>query len=285
MAYAAYLRIYEPVSAFHEPDRSRWVAYANSATRPRRRDSLAVEHTEALRRAITTPRVTVPERESEHAYVRRADGITYVCPWQTRLRCLLTYGQMRSEPDDDPALAALTRLGEAGPARLHILASIWTVPLTWFVPFAPAERWLSLGEGRGRAAGPATASAIRALVYTTPMARARRRVARGLAALRHLPAGSGDTVLEPVLEPVRAVGDLAEVGRWLEDFHPYSLVELDYGGLVHLVSDDALCGDQSVAEIRAAIDGAARGECELAVAMYLRARNRWRAFAEFEQAN
>jgi hypothetical protein len=281
MAYAAYLRIYEPVSAFHEPDRSRWVAYANSATRPRRRDSLAVEHAEALRRVITTPQVTVPERESEHAYVRRADGITYVCPWQTRLRCLLAYGQMRSESDDDPALAALTRLGETGPARLHILASIWTVPLTWFVPFAPAERWLSLGEARGRSAGPATASAIRALVYTTPMARARRRVARGLAALRHLPAGSGDAVLEPA----RAVGDLAEVGRWLEDFHPYSLVELDYGGLVHLVSDDALCGDQSVAEIRAAIDGAALGECELAVAMYMRARNRWRAFAEFEQAN
>jgi hypothetical protein len=284
MAYAAYLRIYEPVSAFHEPDRSRWVAYANSATRPRRRDSLAVEHAEALRRAITTPRVTAPERESEHAYVRRADGITYVCPWQTRLRCLLAYGQMRSE-SDDPALAALAWLGEAGPARLHILASIWSVPLTWFVPFVPAERWLSLGEGRGRAAGPATASAIRALVYTTPMARARRRVARGLAALRHLPAGSGDAVLEPVLEPARAAGDLAEVGRWLKDFHPYSLVELDYGGLVHLVSDDALCGDQSVAEIRAAIDGAARGECELAVAMYMRARNRWRAFAEFEQAN
>ena len=281
MAYAAYLRIYEPVSAFHEPDRSRWVAYANSATRPRRRDSLAVEHAEALRRTITTPRVTVPERESEYAYVRRADGITYVCPWQTRLRCLLAHGQMRSEPDDDPAPAALTRLGGAGPARLHILASIWTMPLTWFVPFAPAERWLSLGEGRSRAAGPATASAIRALVYTTPMARARRRVARGLAALRHLPAGSGDAVLEPA----RAVGDLAEVGRWLEDFHPYSLVELDYGGLVHLVSDDALCGDQSVAEIRAAIDGAARGERELAAAMYLRARNRWRAFAEFEQAN
>jgi hypothetical protein len=285
MAYAAYLRIYEPVSAFHEPDRSRWVAYANSATRPRRRNSLAVEHAEALRRAITTPRVTVPERESEHAYVRRADGITYVCPWQTRLRCLLAYGQMRPESDDDPALAALISPGEAGPARLHILASTWTVPLTWFVPFAPAERWLSLGEDLSRAAGPATASAIRALVYTTPMARARRRVARGLAAVRHLPAGSGDTALEPVLEPARAVGDLAEVGRWLEDFHPSSLVELDYGGLVHLVSDDALCGDQSVAEIRAAIDGAARGECELAVAMYMRARDRWRAFAEFEQAN
>src|SRR5689334_6397026 len=322
MAYAAYLRIYEPVAAFHEPDRSRWVAYADSATRPRRRDSLAVEHAEALRRAITTPSVTVPERESEHAYVRRVDGITYVCPWQTRLRCLLAYGQMRSgsgavlagevlagegltgegpagerpagerpasealageglAADGDPALAALARLEETGPARPHIMASSWTVPLTWFVPFTPAERWLSLGDDRGRAGAAATASATRALVYTTPMTRARRRVARGLAALRHLPAGSGDAVLEPS----RAVGELAEVGRWLEDFDPYSLVELDYGGLVHLVSDDALRGDQSVAEIRAGIDGAARGECELAVAMYMRARDRWRAFAEFELAN
>src|SRR4029077_11379627 len=140
MAYAAYLRIYEPVSAFHEPDRSRWVAYANSATRPRRRDSLAVEHAEALRRAITTPRVTVPERESEHAYVRRADGVTYVCPWQTRLRCLLSYGRMLSTaglapPGMVPAhddhetmtdLAQLTEEGLPGPAtRLHILASVW----------------------------------------------------------------------------------------------------------------------------------------------------------------
>ena len=82
-----------------------------------------------------------------------------------------------------------------------------------------------------------------------------------------------------------AEAELAEVGRWLEDFHPYSLVELDYGGLVHLLSDDALSGDQSAAEIRAAIDGAAKGEWGLAVAMYRRAYSRWRAFAEFELAN
>jgi hypothetical protein len=72
MTYAAYLRIYEPVSAFHEPDRSQWAAYAASAARPRRRDPLMVEHAEALRRAITVPPVVVPERESEHAYVRHA---------------------------------------------------------------------------------------------------------------------------------------------------------------------------------------------------------------------
>jgi len=167
------------------------------------------------------------------------------------------------------------------PARLHILASVWTVPLAWFVPFAAAERWLALGSGGDGTSVAATASATRALVYTTPMSRARRRVARGLATLRGPAASYADTEWEPL----RAEAELSEVGRWLEEFHPYSLVELDYGGLVYLLSDDALCGDQSAAELSAALDGAAKGECELAVAMYKRAHSRWRAFAEFELAN
>ena len=111
--------------------------------------------------------------------------------------------------------------------------------------------------------------------------RARRRVARGLAALRVLPRGFAGATWDPA----RAGTELAEVGRWLEDFHPYSLVELDYGGLVQLLSDDALNRDQSVAEIAAAIGGVAKGERELAVAMYERAHSRWRAFAEYEMAN
>jgi hypothetical protein len=293
MTYAAYLRIYEPVAAFHEPDRSGWAAYAASPTRPRRRDALAVEQAEALYRAIAAPQIVVPDQESEHAYVRRTDGVTYVCPWQTRLRCLLSYHRMRSAAlpgvvparDDHETLTALARLADErlpGPAtKLHILASVWTVPLSWFVPFAAAERWLALGPGAKRPSTPQTASATRALLYTTPMSRARKRVARGLAALRGLPSG----LTGAAWDPARAETELAEMGRWLEDFHPYSLVELDYGGLVQLLSDDALSSDQSAAEIAAAIDGVARGEPELAVAMYKRAHSRWRTFAEYEMAN
>jgi hypothetical protein len=296
MTYAAYLRIYEPVAAFHEPERSRWAAYAASTARPRRRDSLAVEHAEALHRVIAAPEIMVPDQESDHAYIRRADGVTYVCPWQTRLRCLLSYGRMLSTAgsalpgvvpagDDHDTMTDLARLTEErrpGPAtRLHILASVWIVPLAWFVPFAATERWLALGPGARRPAAPQTAWATRALLYTTPMSRARRRVARGLAALRSLPPGFAGATWDPA----RAETELGEVGRWLEEFHPYSLVELDYGGLVQLLSDDALSTDQSVAEIAAAIDGVTKGERGLAVAMYKRAQSRWRAFAEFEMAN
>lgn len=296
MAYAAYLRIYEPVAAFHEPERSRWAAYAASTARPRRRDSLAVEHAEALHRAMAAPEIVVPDQESDHAYIRRADGVTYVCPWQTRLRCLLSYGRMlstagsalpgvvpaRDDHDTMTDLARLTEEGLPGPAsRLHILASVWALPLAWFVPFAATERWLALGPGARRPAAPQTASATRALLYTTPMSRARRRVARGLAALRCLPPGFAGATWDPA----RAGTELGEVGRWLAEFHPYSLVELDYGGLVQLLSDDALSSDQSVAEIAAAVDGVTKGERELAVAMYKRAQSRWRAFAEFEMAN
>jgi len=135
--------------------------------------------------------------------------------------------------------------------------------------------------GAKHPAGPQTAAATRALLYTTPMSRARRRVARGLAALRSLPPGFAGAVWDPV----RAETEVGEVGRWLEEFHPYSLVELDYGGLVQLLSDDALSSDQSAAEIAAAIDGVTNGERELALAMYKRAQGRWRAFAEYEMAN
>ncbi len=162
MTYAAYLRVYEPVSAFPEPDRSRWAAYAASPTRPARRGSVAAEHLEALRRAAATPQIVVPDRESEHAYVRRADGVTYVCPWQTRLRCLISYSRVRSAPgsplagtlpagEEERAAAAMARLARErreGGARLHILASNWAVPLAWFVPFAAGERWLALGLGQ-----------------------------------------------------------------------------------------------------------------------------------------
>src|SRR5260370_4780287 len=93
---AAYLRVYEPLSAFGRAEQSRWEAYAASPDRPRRADALAAEHIQALRRIIALPPIVAPAQESPHAYVRWADGITYVCPWQTRLRSWLALGRLRA---------------------------------------------------------------------------------------------------------------------------------------------------------------------------------------------
>jgi hypothetical protein len=303
--YAAYLRIYEPLSAFQEPQRSRWAAYAASSSRPRRMNALAEEYTEALRRVAAVPPVVLPERESEHAYIRWAEGVTYICPWQTRLRSWLALSRLRATAPQALAdafapghaeLAAIAFVrsdGELASSRIHILTSLWAVPLTWFVPFSVTERWLKLGSAGPRGDDPPSAPreegsappVARALVYATAMSQARRRVGRGLAAvrgaIRALPAGRDQLRRESL----RTEAELDEVGRWLAEFHPYSLVELDYGGLVHLLSDEALRGDESVAEIAAAIDGLARGEWEVAMAMHRRALARWQSLRATEFAN
>jgi len=292
---AAYLRAYEPLSAFGPAERAHWTAYAASADRPRRASALAVEHAEALRRLIALPPIVAPAQESRHAYVRWAEGITYICPWQTRLRSWLALRKLRASAGPllsdafAPRQAELAAEdfarweGRAGSPRVHIRTSAWSVPLPWFVLFAPAERWLVLGTPTaGQSKGPATAAATRTLVYATAMSQARRRVARSLATARRFPGGrtaeSGQTAAA-----LRRVGDeLEEIGRWLEEFHPHSLVELDYGGLVQLADDDALRSDQSAAEVSAAVMAMADGEPELAAAMYQRLRARWRALEAIE---
>jgi hypothetical protein len=62
-------------------------------------------------------------------------------------------------------------------------------------------------------------------------------------------------------------------------------VELDYGGLVHLLDDDSLRGDQSVAEVSAAISASREGQQELAIVLYQRLRARWQALESLEAAN
>ena len=296
LPYAAYLRVYEPLSAFTEAEGRRWGAYAASQGRPRRAGALAAEQADSLRRALALPPLPAPERESDHAYVRWSEGITYVCPWQTRLRSWLALARLRSAAPTLTKAAfsagqaeaavrdfARWRSQESSP-RVYVQASTWSVPFAWFVPFAADERWLVLGTpGEPGDGGRATAAGTRTLVYATAMAQARTRVAKALGVIRRargLPAAGalgGD--------PAALATELKEVGAWLEEFHPHALVELDYGGLVHLLDDAALCAAQSVAEVSAAISAVSAGELEFATAMCQRFTTRWRALEALEQAS
>ena len=310
--YAAYLRVYEPLSAFSEAEGRYWAEYAASAQRPRRAAALDAEQAEALGRLIATPAIAAPQRESGQAYVRWADGVTYICPWQTRLRSWVELARLRSTAW--PLLAAAFAAGQADDAlrdfacwqgqssslRVFIQSCTWAVPPGWFVPFAPEERWLVLGGANDTdSRGPATAAATRTLIYATAMSQARRRVARALNALRRT---SGDALTSPAgaagggkdtpesggrdgLGPWQATVEIAQIGRWLEEFHPHSVVELDYGGLVYLLDDDSLRADQSVAEVSAAISASREGQPDLAGVLYQRLRSRWQGLESLEAAN
>lgn len=300
--YAAYLRVYEPVTAFPEPARTLWTAYADSRRRPRRIQALGVEHRQAARRLVAAPPEVVPDRESRDAYVRRSREMIYVCPWETRLRSWLAFERFRERTAAAvaasfvPPIVAERAAGEFERWKRtgrgldpHIQTSTWHVPAAWFVPFASSERCLMLGapgtgyrkpaeglhEHAGR--GPTTAAPARTLIYVTSMSEARRRVADAIPVVRGgLPSGEAVPL---------AAGRLETLGRWLAGFHPHALVELDYGGLVHLLDDAALRADESVAETSVALAGMRRGEAELAVAMYERLLARWRPVRALESAN
>jgi hypothetical protein len=296
LPYAAYLRVYEPISTFSEDDGRRWAEYAASAGRPRRAGALAAEQAESLARAIASPPRPAPDQESEHAYVRWSEGVTYICPWQTRLRSWLVLSRLRTAAPSLTRAAFAThhadlavrdlarwRSQEYSP-RVYIQASTWSVPFAWFVPFATDERWLVLGaSSEPGESGRATAAGTRTLVYATTMSQARTRVARTLAVIR--PARSLRAAAPWGGDPASLLAELREVGAWLDEFHPDSLVELDYGGLVHLLDDGALCSDQSVAEVSASISAVAAGEVEFATAMYQRFVRRWRMLEALEQAS
>ncbi|EYT79874.1 hypothetical protein CF54_28820 [Streptomyces sp. Tu 6176] len=284
--YATYLRVYEPLAAFPEPERSHWARYARRPGRPSYQDELR----RSLADLLPTPPVAVPVHESGDAFVLDVDGVVCVCPWRTRLR---GWQALDGLAEDLPAvvldavLPPLVRrqaaqdyerwLARNPDARPWIRTSTWQVPINWFVLVSDEEREYVKGMG-GAAAGARDAAAAfgdeqPSLRYRTPMVQARRRVARALRALR-------EAVDEGPL-----IDGLVDVGRWLEEFHPRSLVELDYGGLVHVLPAGELEGDHSAADVAEGVEALRRGDGAAAAEAYGRLVERWRAVRDRRSAN
>ncbi|WP_369211820.1 hypothetical protein [Streptomyces flavofungini] len=271
--YASYLRVYEPLAAFPEPERGHWTRYARRSDRPSYQDELR----RSLADLVSTPPVPVPVHESGEAFVLETDGVVCVCPWRTRLRGWQAMGELPEQlpaPVLDAVLPPVVRRQTAADyerwrarnpdARPWIRTSTWQVPLHWFVLVTDEERDYEPCAGPGRPA---------VLRYRTKMVEARRRVARGLRTLRD------------ALDDAPLVEGLVDVGRWLEEFHPRSLVEVDYGGLVHAVSADDLDEDHSAADVAEGIEALRKGDGEMAGEAYARLVERWRAVRHLQFAN
>lgn len=290
IAFAAHLRIYEPLGALPDAERQHWSTYVEDGSVPSRPVLMAREHEAALAAALAVPPRPTLAVEDDQAYVRHLDGLTYVCPWRLQLRAWEALEEFRALLPDELADAFLPRAAveqaevqhdrwvAAHPdTKVGIRSSTWSVPLPWFVLFESEERRLVLGERRAAGAPPPGALAQtgldRALVYLTAMSRARRRAAKALHVVRR------------AFEDGPAVEALEEIGRWLEEFHPHSMVELDYGGLVHLLDDDALSADDTVGDLGRSLDELSKGNGEAAVGGYEAVLTRWRAIAALEHAN
>ncbi|MFJ4874439.1 hypothetical protein ACIP93_04380 [Streptomyces sp. NPDC088745] len=273
--YVSSLRVYEPLAAFPEPERTHWARYARRPVLPTGQDELRA----ALADLLPTPPVAVPVHESGDAYVAEAEGVVVVCPWRTRLR---GWQALEELPEHYPpalldavlpplvrrqASADYARWRERNPdARPWIRTSVWQVPVRWFVLFGDEEREFAGADGEQAAR----------LRYRTPMVQARRRVARGLRTLRQQEGEGREGPL---------VTGLVDVGRWLEEFHPRSLVELDYGGLTHVLDETQLAEDRSAADVAEGIGALRAGDAEGAAAAYERLAERWRAVRHRQFAN
>ncbi|ARE79036.1 hypothetical protein B6R96_18985 [Streptomyces sp. Sge12] len=265
--YASYLRVYEPLTAFAEPERTHWSDYARRGAAPSAQDELR----RSLADLVRVPVVGVPAHESADAFTAVVDGVLLVCPWRTRLRGWLALEELVEwfpRPVLDAALPPGARRRaaeeyehwrERNPdARPWIRTGVWQIPLRWFVLVADEEREYVPGER---------------LRYRTPMVQARRRLARALRTLRD---AEGYGML---------ADGLVEVGSWLEEFHPRSMVELDYGGLLHALPADRLAADRSAGDLAAGIAALRAGDTEGATEVYGELAERWRAVRERLFAN
>jgi hypothetical protein len=275
--FASYLRVYEPLTAFDRQRQLYWRRYVREGRAVAPMEGPVRQRT-AVIEGLGAGWTRLPDLPDE-AYVLEADDTILVCPWNLRVRVAeaalsardgmpaviadafvppVLAGQAKAVVDDWRSGA---RVLEQGVPRVHEQVSTWGVPLRWFVFIEMGERELITHPGR------------RALRYRTEISKARRRASRALSVLRK---AVGDV---PVTEAVE------EGARWLEEFHPRSVVEVDYGGLVNLLSDEVLAADDSPALAAAGLAALATGDAEVATDAYEKLVTRWRAVQLLERCN
>ena len=249
--YASYLRVYEPLAAFPEPERSHWARYARRPDRPSHRTSCAARwptccpHRRWRCRCTRAPTRSWP----------RSTGSLCVCPWRTRLRGWLALeraggampGAGAGRGAAARSCAARRRQDYERWLERNPDARPWIRTATWQVPLQLVRAGVATRSGEYDKGREPTGSRRRCCATGRPWCRRGGGVARALRALR-------DSLDEGPL-----IDGLMDVGRWLEEFHPRSLVELDYGGLVHVLPA-ARAGGRPLGGGRGGGDrGAARG--------------------------
>lgn len=293
--FVGYLRVYEPLSAFDAPvadrlrDRLAKQALNRSAVGEREQELW-------LRSQLATPIRVLPGELADGraspnastdvlvlqtAEVPSSDTATVgpgplVCPLDLRPRAAAALvgflatsgGVLRTAALQMDADEARNHAGKViateGAAAVHVISATWTIPLPWFSIVDPEDRHVLLGSGT---------EPVREVYWRCAMADARRRVARAYSVTKEAIGDDGPATV------------LRDTGRWLERFHPHSAVELDYGGIVALMTDEELLEDTSAQDVWAILNAMESGDGEELNERFDKVREFWARIAAKERLN
>jgi hypothetical protein len=257
MRGSAFLRIFQPIEALPERDRTRWERFIVEGGHDVPRPPVYRQ------RGTAGGRLGLLTVDQERTDVRLVDGRWYVCPSTTRIRVLAGLLSLREtvpgevaealvpEAEAHRAARELARLRRTDPpASPTVLESAWHVPVRWFVLFDDGERrLLERDDGYG-------------IRYWTAIRDARRRTRRAVHVLDR--AG---------LDAVAAV--VRDIDEWLAGFPRGSAVELDYGDAAASSGWNDLDDDHSAGQVQASLDALEEGNLEQAGELYQAVAGRW----------
>lgn len=257
MIATSYLRVYQPLATFSRDEQKRWGKDVTGSSA----DERVVARRWLLAGALPADPVLAP---TEGAFVRKVDGVVFVCPWRTRLRMLAGLLAFRgSVPEEvadvfvpeQEALRAASELAQLDTdhpeVRSHIIHANWHVPLRWFVGFDDDERILTEDKDGLR------------IRYETKLGLAAARLERALSILESAWIDSS------VTETVR------ELLEWLEGFAEEGLLELDYASVAGSFSHEELLEDRSAADVWSCLEALAAGDVASAGRTFGALSDRW----------
>lgn len=295
--FVAYLRVYQPLSAFSDEFAER--LHRAARDHPLERSAVGERERELwLRSQLSAPRRLLPGELADGepnpnapqdvivldpAEITDLDGGTghdendlLVCPLDMRPRAAAALVGFLS--DAPPPLAAeavdsstdvvrsraSSVMAQLPSGAVHSVSSTYTVPLPWFALVEQEERHVELAPRD---------DPRREVRWTVSMESARARVARASKIVHDSLGESGPAKI------------LTDTDRWLEHFDPASVLELDYGGLVQLMDDDQIRADNSAEDVQRIIDALERGDGEEVAERYERLRDFWGELALYERAS
>lgn len=290
--FVAYLRVYEPLSAFDSALSKRLRNVIE--TGPLARSAVSDHEREMWFRSQLSvpPRLFPGESASGEPSTRSLydllvlnpgevpgvdpDNGPLVCPLDVMPRSAaalvgflttahpsLREAAITGSVDDVRARAARVLAGQSAGA-VHAVSTTWTVPLPWFVMFDAAHRRLILATREAKE---------RECSYRATMSDARDRVAHAYELTIGTFGEQG---------PAKVLADTA---GWLEHFDDNSVVELDYGGLVQLLDDEDLTTDSSCEDVNAIVAALEAGDAEEVAERFERLREFWGELAIRERFN